>query len=80
MQKTPHLMPKKSQQNKLFLVGEIVETCEKNGENHARVALKSLCVDLLLNPGDKTHLGDTVVIDANITIKYAASRSDEQPD
>ena len=56
-------------QNRLVLAGEIVETYEKEGKRIAKVALKSCHIDIPLDVLPDLHLGDTVALEADITIK-----------
>jgi hypothetical protein len=66
-----HREIKEKSGNRFYLVGEIVETYERDGKNVARISLKSMCVDVHLDSEPKARLGDTVVIDAGLIIRDA---------
>jgi hypothetical protein len=51
------------------LVGQVVETFEREGRQIAKVALRPCCVEVPLAPSTDAHLGDTVMMEAGITIQ-----------
>lgn len=60
MSTTPHLQ----------LVGEVIESCERDGLQHVRIALQSICVDVVIGENEDAHLGDIIVIDAGISVRH----------
>lgn len=54
----------------LQLVGEIIESCERDGRQHVRMALQSLCIDFVIaEDAEEVHLGEVIVIDAGIAVR-----------
>ena len=51
------------------LAGEIIETYEKEGRRIAKVALKSCHIDISMDSFPDLHLGDTVTLEADISVK-----------
>jgi hypothetical protein len=60
-------MTERPLQTKLYLVGEVVETCQRDGKRVAKIALKSCCIELEPTSRLEMHLGDHVVLDAGIS-------------
>jgi hypothetical protein len=64
----------------LHLVGEIIETCEHQGQRRIRIALQSLCIDLAIGPDVDASLGEVIVIDAGVAIHHIAPLQPEKAD
>ena len=60
-------MTERPLQTKLYLVGEVVETCQRDGKRVAKIALKSCCIELEPTNRLEIHLGDHVLLDAGIS-------------
>ncbi len=55
--------------HKIQLLGEINETFEQDGHRIAKVILKSCCFDIDAAGISDLHLGQTVVIDLDMTVR-----------
>ena len=53
----------------MHVVGEVVEVFERAGARHFKVALRSCCIDISVPDGRDLHLGDRVVLDADLSVK-----------
>ena len=56
-------------ENRLTLPGEVIETFEKGGRRIAKVALKSCHVDVSIDAIPDVHLGDMVLLEADIAVQ-----------
>jgi hypothetical protein len=54
--------------HKVLLTGEVVEMYERDGKHLAKIALRAGCIDVVIDIDSDTHLGDTVAIDAGLSI------------
>jgi hypothetical protein len=78
----PIQMEKPSQ--KLYLLGEVVETFERKGQKLAKVSLKSWSLEMAIEPTEELHLGDSIAIEVCVTGKrvmpeHVASPPHEKP-
>jgi len=55
--------------DKFSLTGEVIETFEKDGRSTAKVALKTCHIDIPMDAIPDTHLGDIVVLEADISVQ-----------
>jgi hypothetical protein len=66
----PSMDPDQDRSQPVSLVGEVVEILEGPGQRTAKVAvLPSNLLDIPVEKAQDTHLGDSVVIDARVTIR-----------
>ncbi len=60
----------------MYLLGEVIETVERDGERLVEIQLKPGFVEVSAAVLSDAHLGDAVVIDAGIVIKQLNSLPD----
>lgn len=51
------------------LTGEVIETFEQDGKSIAKIALKGCHIDIPLDAIPDAHLGDTVALEAEISVQ-----------
>jgi hypothetical protein len=55
--------------HRVFFTGEVVEMYERDGKQLAKLALRSCCIDVVIDVTLDTHLGDTVAIDTELSVR-----------
>jgi len=56
-------------EKRISFLGEVVETCQRDGKTLATVALKSICVEIDADAHQEVHLGDHVIIEARMAVQ-----------
>jgi hydrogenase maturation factor len=60
--------PRRGERRVSFL-GEVVETCQREGKTLATVALKSICLEIDADTSQEVHLGDHVIVEARMQVQ-----------
>ena len=57
----------------LPVVGEVVEVCKKDLSSSAKIALKLCTIEIPLEILDDPHLGDHILLEIGMNLKYSGS-------
>lgn len=64
-------------QSSLEFSGEVIETFERDGKRVAKVSLTSCHIDVPIDSIPDVHLGDTLVLEADITVQQVKTHPQE---
>jgi hypothetical protein len=64
-------------QSHLEFSGEVIETFERDGKRIAKVSLKSCHIDVPIDLIPDVHLGDTLVLEADVTVQQVKTHPHE---
>ena len=64
-------------QSNIEFSGEVIETFERDGKRIAKVSLKSCHIDVPIDSIPDVHLGDTLVLEADVTVQKVKTHPHE---
>ena len=61
-------------QSRLAFPGEVIEIFERDGRRIAKISLKSYHIDVPIDSIPDVHLGDTLVLEADVTVQQVKTQ------